>query len=223
MFGKEIKNAEFVEIISCFLVICWLYVTQMCVYPHKCRIQPRTMSQVTIYTPLPLPRTHTRKATASVHVSMQLWLWWRQKCDDGRDWVGNIQGGGQKFLGDLIRHCRSRLSSESSKQGHTKRINPTISRKSEFYSIFLSFIVRILHSNIRSGSSFWVNRARFPSADVVKKIELSHFQMLPSFARYNPVWVTGMIFVAQSGVLNVPGYFFPEWKKRKEKQNKNKR
>ena len=55
------------------------------------------------------------------------------------------------------------MSSESSKQGHMKRINPTIWTKSEFYSVFLSFIVRILFSDIRSGSSF---RACFPSADV---------------------------------------------------------
>ena len=75
------------------------------------------------------------------------------------------------------------MSSEASKQGHMKRINTTISTKSEFYSIFLSFIVRILLSDIRSGSSF---RARFQSADVGKKIcrVLAHFQMLPSFAIY---------------------------------------
>ena len=80
----------------------------------------------------------------------------RAKCDDGRGWVGNIQGGGRKFLGHLIRHCRSRISSESSKRGHTKRINTTVSTKSEFCSIFLSFIVRMILSDIRSGSSFRV-------------------------------------------------------------------
>ena len=91
------------------------------------------------------------------------------------------------------------MPSESSKQGHTKRINPTIWTKSEFYSILLSFIVRLRLSDIRSGSSF---RARFPSADVGKEIYrvLAHFQMPPSFAWYDPVWVTGMIFVAQNGV-----------------------
>ena len=94
---------------------------------------------------------------------------------------------------------RSRMSSASLKQGPTKRINQTIWTKSEFYSIFLSFIVRILHSDIRSGSSF---RAPFPSADVGKEIcrVLAHFQMLPSFARHDPVWVIGMISVAQNSV-----------------------
>ena len=43
----------------------------MGVYPYKCRMQPRTMSQVRIYTPIPLPRTHTPKATASVLVVMR--------------------------------------------------------------------------------------------------------------------------------------------------------
>ena len=66
MFEKDIlKNAEFVEIISCFLVNFYfyflLYVTRMLVYPYKCRIQPKTMSQMTIYTPLLLPRTHTHE------------------------------------------------------------------------------------------------------------------------------------------------------------------
>ena len=37
-FEKEIKIAESVEIISCFLFICWLYVTWTCVYPYKCRL-----------------------------------------------------------------------------------------------------------------------------------------------------------------------------------------
>ena len=32
---KEIKIAEFVEIISSFLLICWLYVTWMCVYKYR--------------------------------------------------------------------------------------------------------------------------------------------------------------------------------------------
>ena len=58
------------------------------------------------------------------------------------------------------------MPSESSKQGHTKRINPTIWTESEFYSILFSFIVRLRLSDIRSGSSF---RARFPSADVGKR------------------------------------------------------
>ena len=71
------------------------------------------------------------------------------------EWVLIIQGGGRKSLGHLIRHCRSRIS-ESSKQGHTKLINTTVSPKGEFCSIFLSFIVRILLSDIKSGSSFCV-------------------------------------------------------------------
>ena len=71
------------------------------------------------------------------------------------EWVLIIQGGGRKSLGHLIRHCRSQIS-ESSKQGQMKLINTTISTKVEFYSIFLSFIVRILLSDIKSGSSFRV-------------------------------------------------------------------
>ena len=125
---------------------------------------------------LPSPchaHTHTRKATASVDAGMQMWSWWEQKRDDGRDWVGNIQGGSGKFLGHLIRHCGSRILSESSKQDHIKRINQTVSTKSEFYSIFLSFIVRILLSNIRSGSSFRVTMHASRC-----------FQMLPLFATY---------------------------------------
>ena len=71
------------------------------------------------------------------------------------EWVLIIRGGGRKSLGHLIRHCRSQIS-ESSKQGQMKLINTTISTKVEFYSIFLSFIVRILLSDIKSGSSFRV-------------------------------------------------------------------
>ena len=135
------------EIISCFLVNFYFYfllcVTRMLVYPYKCRIQPRTMSQVTIYTPLLLPRTHThtRKAKASVHVAKQMWLWWEEKGDDGRDWVGNnIQGGGRKFLGHLIRHCWSRILSESSKQGHTNRIkHNNFNKKWVLFRIFVLY------------------------------------------------------------------------------------
>ena len=71
--------------ISCFLMICWLYVIWMCVYPYKCKFQPRTMSQVTICTPFPLPRTHTHTHTKSSSLSscwhadvimMRAKMWW---------------------------------------------------------------------------------------------------------------------------------------------------
>ena len=99
-----------------------------------------------IYSLPSAPHTHT-KATASVLVGIQMWLWLELKWGGGRDRVGNIQGDGWKFLGRLIRHCRWRKSSESSKQGHTMRINPTIS--TVLYCTYTPFI-------IRSGSSFRV-------------------------------------------------------------------
>ena len=95
------------EFLFLFFIVC---------NPNAClpiQMQDSAKDNVTsdnIYSPPPAPHTHTRKARASVHVVMQMWLWWEEKGDDGRDWVGNnIQGGGRKFLGHLIRHCWSRI------------------------------------------------------------------------------------------------------------------
>ena len=118
--------------------------------PNMClpiQMQDSAKNNVTsenIYSLPSAPHTHTK---ASVHVGIQMWLGLELKWGGGRDRVGNIQGGGWKFLGRLIRHCRSRKSSESSKQGHTMRINPTIS--TVLYCTYTPFI-------IRSGSSFRV-------------------------------------------------------------------
>ena len=86
------------------------------------------------YSPPPTPHTHTRSNSLC-------WCW--HAGDESKnvimvetEWVINIQGDDRKFLGHLIRHCRSWISSESFKQGHTMRVNTTISTKSEFYSIF---------------------------------------------------------------------------------------
>ena len=84
-----------------------------------------------IYSPPPALHTHEKQQSQFMLAC---------SCDHGE--ISNIQGGGRKFLVHLIRHCRSRVSSESSKQGRTMRINQTISTKIEFYSIFVSFIVR---------------------------------------------------------------------------------
>ena len=133
VWKRNFKNADFVEIIIILLSRDLLIVCN----PNAClpiQMQDPAKAKVrsdNIYSPPTPPHTHGRKATASLHVGMQMWSWWGQKCDDGRDWVGNIQRGGRKLLGHLIRHCRSRMSSEAPKQGHTKRINPTISTKSE--------------------------------------------------------------------------------------------
>ena len=129
----------------------------------------------------------------------------------------NIQGGSQKFLGHFKCHFRSEIiSSESSKQGHTKQINPQFAAESEFDHICVlqcAYIYMLL-SDIWSRSSFcWSNHARFLSADVSKTIDCvlrthpyrlnqSQFllQRLASFPRYDPVSVILLIFVAQNGV-----------------------
>ena len=111
------------------------------------------------------------------------------------------------------------MSSESSKQGHMKRINPTIWTKSEFYSMFLSFIVRILLSDIRSGSSF---RARFPSADV-GNFFLSCTRSFPDAAFIRYIWPCLSDWDGICGTkwrLKCPNRFFPEWKKKKKKSRK---
>ena len=58
-----------------------------------------------------------------------------------RPWVAS---NGRKFLGHFIRHFRSQISSESSEQGHTKRINPNSTSETRFYHIcILKFSVRV--------------------------------------------------------------------------------
>ena len=49
--------------------------------------------------------------------------------------LANIQGDGRKFLGHFKRHFMSQIPSESSKQGHIKRIKPNFAAKIEFYHI----------------------------------------------------------------------------------------
>ena len=65
----------------------------------------------------------------------------------------NIQRGGRKFLGHFIRHSRSQILSETSKQGHTKRINPKFATESEFKHICV-LQYAYAASDIRSTSSF---------------------------------------------------------------------
>ena len=82
---------------------------------------------------------------------------------------GNIQWGGRKFLGHFIRHNRSQnnivriihklwqrsqISSKSSKQGHTKRINPKFATESEFNHICVLRRIRMFLSDIWSRSNF---------------------------------------------------------------------
>ena len=50
---------------------------------------------------------------------------------------GNIPAGVRTFLGHFIRQFMSQISSDSSKQGHTKRINPKVATESEFDHIFV--------------------------------------------------------------------------------------
>ena len=69
---------------------------------------------------------------------------------------GIIQGDGRKLLGHFTRHFRSQTSSESSSQGHMKRINPKFATKKVSFMIFVSFRVRMLLSDVWSRSSFWV-------------------------------------------------------------------
>ena len=144
------------------------------------------------------------------HVIMRskIWWWWR------------LSGGGRKFLGHWIRHCRSRMSSESSKQGHTKRINQTISTKSEFCSIFLSFVVHILLSSIRSGSIFrvtvnaskcWCRQTNlsctrpFPNAAFIRYI------LWPCLSNWDDICDTKLR-------LKCPRIFFTDWGKKEKKR-----
>ena len=69
--------------------------------------------------------------------------------------VVNIQVDGRQFLGYFIRQFRSHISPESSKHGHTKRINPKFATESKFYHIC---VLQSAYAPFRhwSRSSFWL-------------------------------------------------------------------
>ena len=123
----------------------------------------------------------------------------------------------------LIRHCRSRMSSESPKHGHTKHINPTIwILKSEFYSIFLSCFARMLLSDIRSGSSFRVT-VHVSQVLISAKNNLSCTRPFPNAAFIRYIWPCLSDWDDICGTkwrLKCPKIFFLEWKKG-ENNNKN--
>ena len=130
--------------------------------------------------------------------------------------VVNIQVDGRQFLGYFIRQFRSHISPESSKHGHTKRINPKFATESKFYHIC---VLQSAYAPFRhwSRSSFWLTmHASWVLTSAKQSIVhrgLTHLQTVikvtfianVGFVRYDSVWVILMIFVAQNGTWNVPG------------------
>ena len=131
-----------------------------------------------------------------------------------RPWVAS---NGRKFLGHFICHFRSQISSDSSKQGHMKRINPKFTTETRFLSYLYPQVecASMFLSDFWSRSSFWVtvraSRVLMSAKQSIVYWGLAHLQtetklllllqMLASLARiYDPVWVILMIFVAQNGV-----------------------